>query len=149
MLCLDNDGKKTFKDLIIANAVTRLLESGKTVSIVIPNKAGHDFNDVLKEEGVKSLRTQLSNAVDATVFLKSAMKAVQSVVDDVSKLQKGYTGYSTEASIHETPLSPLNNMELSEGQRFNELTTLHEPTVGNYRKAPQPIRVLVQKELER
>lgn len=149
VLCLDNDGEKTFKDLIIANAVTRLLESGKTVSIVIPNKAGHDFNDVLKEEGVKSLRTQLSHAVDATVFLTSAMKAVQSVVDDVSKRQKSYTRDSTEASIHETQWSTLNTMELSEGQRFNELTTLYEPTVEHYKKAPQPIKVPVQKELER
>lgn len=60
ILCLDNDGQKTFKDSAILNANLRLIEAGKNVTLVMPEKEGMDFNDVLKNDGAVELKRQIS-----------------------------------------------------------------------------------------
>ena len=77
VLCIDNDGDKTFKDGVITNAVIRLLDAGKKVSIVMPDKIGNDLNDVLIQEGAKSVAKQLANSVDAKILLKSEIQAIK------------------------------------------------------------------------
>lgn len=78
VLCLDNDGQKTFSDEIIKKAIQRLQDAGKMVSVVMPQKVGHDFNDVLKQEGVGVLKQQLNHPIDVNILLNN--KANQGVL---------------------------------------------------------------------
>lgn len=69
VLALDNDGDKTFKDEIIQKAMQRLMDAGKRVSVVMPEKEGLDFNDVLKQEGLTGLKNQISRPIDLKTLL--------------------------------------------------------------------------------
>ena len=69
VMCLDNDGEKTFSDEIIKKAIVRLHNAGKTVSVVMPNKTGQDFNDVLRQEGVGTLKQQLNRIIDTSSII--------------------------------------------------------------------------------
>lgn len=75
VLCLDNDGDATFKTSIIEKAALRLMEEGKSVSLMIPKKQGDDFNDVLKRDGASAIKKHMENLVDAkSVFIHSNEK---------------------------------------------------------------------------
>ena len=78
VLCLDNDGQKTFSDEIIYKAIQRIQDAGKMVSVVMPQKTGHDFNDVLKQEGVGVLKQQLNHPIDVKTLVNN--KANQGVL---------------------------------------------------------------------
>lgn len=66
VLCLDNDGKATFKDNVIEKTILRLFNAGKSVSLMIPIKSGDDFNDVLKRDGVSRIKKHMDNTVNAS-----------------------------------------------------------------------------------
>lgn len=70
VLCLDNDGEKTFNDSIIIKSIARLQTAGKSVSVIMPKKNGDDFNDVLKTEGTDGIKEHLANKIN----LESAFK---------------------------------------------------------------------------
>jgi len=74
VLCVDNDGKKTFDDLVIVKSVLRLMEAGKSVSLMCPIQEGHDFDDVLKKEGKGVLQQYMADLVD----VKSLFNSVKS-----------------------------------------------------------------------
>ena len=90
VLCLDNDGEKTFNDAIIIKSILRLQDAGKTITIIMPNKEGMDFNDVLKREGVDGVKRHMTNNID----LKSAFKLHEDSNKDL------YKNGSQEELIH-------------------------------------------------
>lgn len=77
VLCLDNDGKNTFKDDTIFNAVDRLTKAGKTVSFIIPEKTGTDFNDTLKTDGISGVKKLLDQHINGNELLKDPAKFKQ------------------------------------------------------------------------
>lgn len=81
VLCLDNDGEKTFSDEIVKKAVVRLQGAGKTVSIVMPNKEGQDFNDVLRRDGVAGMKVQLGRNIDGQLIINSTIKSLEMLVE--------------------------------------------------------------------
>ena len=70
VLCLDNDGDATVKDGIIAKAALRILESGKSVSFMVPKVIGDDFNDVYKKEGPAAVKLSMESAMNAKTFFE-------------------------------------------------------------------------------
>jgi hypothetical protein len=77
VLCLDNDGDATFKTSIIEKSVFRLIDAGKSVSLMIPKKTGDDFNDVLKRDGASAIKQHMDNTVDAqSIFIHSTKKQI-------------------------------------------------------------------------
>jgi len=72
VLCLDNDGEATFQKSIIEKAAFRLIEAGKSVSLMMPKKTGDDFNDVLRRDGASVIKQYMGNLVDAkSIFINS------------------------------------------------------------------------------
>lgn len=70
ILCVDNDGDKTFDDKVVAKAAQRLIDAGKTVSLMLPEKCDDDFNAVLIKEGVAKIKQYM----DATINAKTVFK---------------------------------------------------------------------------
>ena len=74
VICLDNDGKKTFSDNLIFKAVERLELAGKTVSLIMPDKAGTDFNDLLKSHGASGVKKLMSRQISGSDLLHNSEK---------------------------------------------------------------------------
>ncbi|WP_211269258.1 toprim domain-containing protein, partial [Legionella bozemanae] len=76
IICLDNDGKETYKYAkneqtnTIIKAAQRLHDSGIHVSIIIPKKENTDLNDVLVKEGKDELKKQLNRCLSLEEFKK-------------------------------------------------------------------------------
>ncbi|WP_196214756.1 conjugative transfer relaxase/helicase TraI [Piscirickettsia salmonis] len=68
VLCLDNDGVKTLTDRTIKKAIHRLVDAGKEVRIVMPEKDKTDFNDVLRKEGYSELSKQFNTTLSPQKF---------------------------------------------------------------------------------
>ncbi|HAT7956507.1 TPA: conjugative transfer relaxase/helicase TraI [Legionella pneumophila] len=74
VICLDNDGKDTYKYAkneqtnTIIKAAQRLHEFGIHVSIMIPKKENTDLNDVLVKEGKDELKKQLNRCMNLDEF---------------------------------------------------------------------------------
>jgi conjugative relaxase-like TrwC/TraI family protein len=70
ILCLDNDGKNSKEDKLISDAGRRLNESGKAVKIAMPTAFSkkHDYNDIIKEKGVDSIKNDIKNAISYAEF---------------------------------------------------------------------------------
>ena len=81
VLCLDNDIEATLKDFVIEKSVARLIREGKSVSIMMPDKPGDDFNDVLKKEGPSKIMHYMKNTVDAKSFLIEARQQLNKQLD--------------------------------------------------------------------
>ncbi|RUQ96664.1 conjugative transfer relaxase/helicase TraI [Legionella septentrionalis] len=77
VLCLDNDGEKTFSDNLIRKAVERLEQAGKKISIVLPDKSGTDFNDTLKSRGILGVRSLINKTISGHELLKNYEKFSQ------------------------------------------------------------------------
>jgi conjugative transfer relaxase protein TraI len=69
VFCLDNDGKNILNDKSVMSSIQRLTQYGKNVSIVLPNMLKNhektDFNDLLKQGGVKAVQDVLSKEIGA------------------------------------------------------------------------------------
>ena len=157
VFCVDNDGKKTFEDLVIAKSALRIIESGRAVSIAIPEKDGDDFNDVIKAKGIAEVNRQLASMADAKSLLKAEIKAIKSVnnvrntnLNELNHLQK-INGEITKIAAHDKrQMTQLKTMHLNDRQLTNRLTDLHGNAISEYKKPPiQPIKTNRQKELER
>lgn len=74
VICLDNDGKKTFSDKLIFKAVERLEMAGKTVSLIIPDKTGTDFNDILKNHGISEVKKSMARQISGSDLLHNPEK---------------------------------------------------------------------------
>jgi len=59
IICADNDGDNSHTNLAIEKAAYALKANGNVI-ITRPQKAGHDFNDVLKEGGVKAIQDHIN-----------------------------------------------------------------------------------------
>lgn len=76
IICLDNDGKDTYKYAkneqtnTIIKAAQRLHDYGIQVSIMIPKKENTDLNDVLVKEGKDELKKQLNRLMSLEEFKK-------------------------------------------------------------------------------
>jgi conjugative transfer relaxase protein TraI len=76
VICLDNDGKDTYKYAkneqtnTIIKAAEKLHDSGIQVSLMIPKKENTDLNDVLVKEGREELKKQLSRLMSLDEFKK-------------------------------------------------------------------------------
>lgn len=82
ILCLDNDGSKTFTDKTILEAVKRLEHDGKQVRLVIPELPKQDFNDVLKEKGRNELNMQLNRLMTPATFKKMGQPEIIQAIND-------------------------------------------------------------------
>ena len=63
VLCLDNDGHSPQSDRLIHFAAEHLQQQGKTVWIAQPEIEGQDYNDVLKQQGPDTVKTELQQAI--------------------------------------------------------------------------------------
>ena len=129
ILCLGNEGDKTFKDLIMAKTANRLIAAGKTVSIAMPNKVGNNFNDLLKEAGTQSVARQLASAVDA------------------KRLQKIYEEFSKGTMVNKEQKNYLKTIEIHEKQYSDKSIDLYKKIIKE--QDSYSIKNRMQKELER
>ncbi|STX84931.1 putative conjugative transfer protein TraI [Legionella donaldsonii] len=121
VFCLDNDGNKTFSDLIIAKATARLLEAGKSVFIVMPETKGDDFNDVLRRDGLGVLKRQLTTLNDAKLMLKNQMDSLTkdhpeaNIKGDLSSLidHNITTANQQSIAIKSMPINTQKEMEIT------------------------------------
>lgn len=88
VICLDNDGKKTFADNLIFKAVERLELAGKTVSLIIPEKAGSDFNDLLKNHGASGVKKLMSRQISGSELLHNHEKFKAFTGDNMTDVLK-------------------------------------------------------------
>ena len=156
VLCLDNDGDKTFKDELITKSVIRLLDAGKKVSIVMPDKIGDDFNDVLRQKGAQSVAKQLANPVDAELLLKSEIQAIKAkennliTSENIAKLRKGNQDATLGAAINAQQIAQLQALDAKARKQINQISEAykHDVLIQNQTLAAPKI-TRVQKELER
>lgn len=102
ILCLDNDGVKSFRDNNIQDAISRLESSGKTVNCIIPNTQGYDFNDVLTKEGTIALSEQISQTIKPNEYqlmsekfsLKADSNQFQGILKDLKQNDLEYIDLS-------------------------------------------------------
>ena len=121
VLCLDNDGEATFKTSVIEKAVFRLIEAGKSVSLIIPKKTGDDFNDVLKRDGASAIRQHMENSVDAkSIFIHSTEKQIgknelqenNSLIKKLLAIENNQiAGFKSMASVHDSHLKNISTLQ--------------------------------------
>ena len=156
ILCLDNDGDRTFKDDLITKSVIRLLDAGKKVSIVVPDKIGADFNDVLREEGAQSVAKQLANPVDAKTLLKSEIQAIKakdnsvSTLENMNKLRKLNQDTSLGVEVNAKQIAQLKVLDANARKQINRISEAykHDILTQNQTLAKPPV-TRAQKEIER
>ena len=68
VLCLDNDGIKTFTEEAIKDAVARIEQSGRQVHLIMPEWHKQDFNDVLQQQGHQALSNQVKKLITPQEF---------------------------------------------------------------------------------
>lgn len=92
VLCLDNDGKDTYKYAkneqtnTIIKAAEKLHDSGIQVSLMIPKKENTDLNDVLVNEGKDELKKQLSRLMSLDEFKKQC--ALENKESELKKINQ-------------------------------------------------------------
>lgn len=63
VLCLDNDGYSERKDPLVYKAAENLKARNKTVWIAKPIDSGQDYNDLLRKNGHKAVRSNIEKAL--------------------------------------------------------------------------------------
>ncbi|HBD4825219.1 TPA: conjugative transfer relaxase/helicase TraI [Legionella pneumophila] len=92
VICLDNDGKDTYKyakneqSNTIIKVAQRLHDSGILVSIMIPKKENTDLNDVLIKEGKDELKKQLNRCMSLEEFKKQC--ALENKESELKKINQ-------------------------------------------------------------
>lgn len=84
VICLDNDGKKSFVDNLIFKAVERLEMAGKAVLLIIPDKAGTDFNDLLKSHGASEVKKSMIRQISGSDLLHNHEKFKEFTGDNMN-----------------------------------------------------------------
>ena len=102
ILCLDNDGIKSFADNVIHKAAQCLTEFGKEVFIAIPeqiNKTKTDFNDIARIEGIDAVKKRIDNAIPYEQFSKEFKIEDKSISNDlVDKQAKNSHDFTKQAN---------------------------------------------------
>jgi phage/plasmid primase-like uncharacterized protein len=62
ILCADNDGPQARTNAVITHTQEMFEAAGRKVTVVRPQTEGHDFNDVLKEVGVKAVQAYVTES---------------------------------------------------------------------------------------
>lgn len=107
ILCADNDEHKptsqTYK--LIEKAADGFKSNGHAVDIIKPTTPGHDFNDVLKEQGVKGVGEYLKPYLDyknheslEINYLSDASKAASHFETLINKIEEAYS-FRTKAEL--------------------------------------------------
>lgn len=130
VLCIDNDGKETFKDLVLSKAVIRLEEAGKKVSIIMPNEIDNDFDDVLKKEGVHVVRNHMEHAIGASEFFsKEIDKAMESEPKNSEYLKKMHENnvlIKKMVSIENNQIASLKMIDNNEKNHLKHIVKIHK-----------------------
>lgn len=130
VFCLDNDGKETFKDLIITKAVIRLKEMGKDVSIIMPAKMNNDFDDMLQKEGASAVKSHMENPNDAYTFLEKEIKKAKELIPGNNEYLKKYNENDALikkiTSIENGQIASLKMIENNERNHIKNLGILHK-----------------------
>tara|TARA_B100000678_G_scaffold291638_1_gene310256 strand:+ start:26550 stop:32435 length:5886 start_codon:yes stop_codon:yes gene_type:complete len=94
VLCVDNDGKATFKyqnsgSNKILEAIEKLQENGIKINIILPKNKGEDLNDILIKSGKKALTDALNKPISPKEYKKLCDKQndikpkIKDISDDV------------------------------------------------------------------
>lgn len=107
ILCIDSDGKNTFKlnkdnTNTILKASERLEKLGFDVSIIIPRETGKDLNDILKSKGKIALSNELSNPISPKDFKERCESSIT-----LNANNEKFQGLSTPTKT----ISNINNIE--------------------------------------
>jgi|GEM_PF-4817236 len=62
LICADNDGETSDSQKLVDRIANKLLDKKVDVIVAKPQKAGQDFNDVLKNEGIEAARKLIDTA---------------------------------------------------------------------------------------
>ena len=68
VLAADNDGDGTYKRQGYQALISKMHTENIAMRVAIPEKSGHDFNDILRNNGVDSVRHAVSNSITAEAF---------------------------------------------------------------------------------
>ena len=102
ILCLDNDGVKSFADNVIHKTVQRLIDHSKEVFISIPNQIKNtktDFNDIARIEGIDAVKKHIDNAIPYERFSKEFKIESKSINNDlVDKQAKNSHDFTKQVS---------------------------------------------------
>lgn len=117
VICLDNDGKKTFADNLIFKAIERLELAGKTVSLIIPDKAGTDFNDLLKSHGASGVKKLMSRQISGDCLLLNSEKFKAFTGDNMSDVLKHVNSLQNKKSPSvNTLIKPMHQNDYAQKQ---------------------------------
>jgi len=128
VLCVDNDGKDTYKTSLIIDAIDRLEKEGKKVSVIMPKKEGHDLNDVLVLDGKEALKSLIKNEITPSEFKKLHDQQVTNSIRethhiDDEKLSKNTYTNSMERQISQEQMKEFIKQEMT-STSMNKLKNL-------------------------
>lgn len=69
ILACDNDGEATYLDAGYQKAIDACEQAQRPMQLIIPEKTGHDFNDVLKAGGVAAVKACLEKALNPNTYM--------------------------------------------------------------------------------
>ncbi|OJY48525.1 MAG: conjugative transfer relaxase/helicase TraI [Legionella sp. 40-6] len=118
VLCVDNDGKDTYKTSLIIDALDRLEKEGKKVSVIMPKKEGHDLNDVLLMDGKEALKSIIKNEITPSEFKKMHDQNVTNLIKEThnnpdEKITKKTYMHSIERQISQEKIKDFMKQEMS------------------------------------
>ena len=103
VLCVDNDGKDTYKTNLIIEALDRLEAEGKKVSVIMPKKEGQDLNDVLIIHGKEALKSVIKNEITSSEFKKMhdqyTLNSIKETHNNDNKITINPSVYSPERHL--------------------------------------------------
>ena len=117
VLCLDNDGNDPAKEKDIHSAAMALSNKGKTVWITRPNKIGQDFNDILKEQGSKQVKSQIEQAIPYKDYAEKSDFPSTTLKAELANMTKDMMPLVDEKIINEA-VNKKQNMNSMTAQNF-------------------------------
>ena len=81
IICADNDGSDSHTQLVIEKAAYALKAKGATVSIVRPETGPQDFNDVLKESGIKAVKSHIDHILAKPINYHKQLQTLHSQLE--------------------------------------------------------------------
>ncbi len=92
ILALDNDGDSKTISKIIETTIEAIEKAGAKISVVMPEKANTDFNDMLKEEGAEKIQELFLEKVDGLKILdEKTLQLERQTMLDLEKAQETST----------------------------------------------------------
>ena len=155
VLCIDNDGKETFKyqnngsNKIIA-AIDRLQGNGIGVNIILPKNHGQDLNDILLHSGKKELAKALNKTITPAEY-KNLCDKENNILPKISKAFNEINTYNYTkdtnliVNIKKTEFMGSDLIERIKDQAMNQ--KIRSNHIDMIRTEPRPI--ISQKEMEK